>query len=156
MQFVSENSLPLLHNGHIGVWNPKSLPKNKYLTQSLNKRHRYHTMVWEFSMVQVAHVGLYQAQLTHIPYRGHWGPWWGSGGVQSQTQKIEHFWTSFPVFPGSKILRYLWVNWNLVDPQKGFGVVLHINVWSIAILSRPYPKRASYSSIWRPKFMENF
>ena len=156
MQFVSENSLPLLHNGHIGVWNPKSLPKNKYLTQSLNKRHRYHTMVWEFSVVQVAHVGLYQAQLTHTLCWGHLGPWWGSGGVRSL--KIGHFWTSFLNFAGlqNQVIRYFWVNWNLFDPQEEFWVVLHIDFLSTAILSRPYPKRACYNRIWRPNFMENF
>ena len=37
------------------------------LTQSLNKRQKIRTMVQELSMVQVAYVGPYQAQLTHIP-----------------------------------------------------------------------------------------
>ena len=45
------------------------------LTQHLNKGHGYHTMVRELSMTQVAHVGPYQAQSTHIPSWGHWGPW---------------------------------------------------------------------------------
>ena len=65
------------------------LPKHGYLTQSLNKRQKIRTMARELSMVQVAYVGLYQAQLTHLPCWGHWGPCWGSGGVQSQ--KIGHF-----------------------------------------------------------------
>ena len=59
------------------------------LTQSLNKRQKIRTMGRELSMVQVAYVGPYQAQLTHLPCWGHWGPCWGSGGVQSQ--KIGHF-----------------------------------------------------------------
>ena len=127
-----------------------------YLTQNLNKGHGYHTMAWELSMVKVAHVGPYQGQLTHIPCWGRGGPWWGCGGVQSL--KIGHFLTSFPDFPGlqNQVLRYFWVNWTLIDPQEGFGVVLHIDFWSISILSQPYPKRAFYSRIWRPKIMENF
>ena len=36
------------------------------LTQSLNKGQKNHTMVRELSMVLVAHVGPYQAQLAHI------------------------------------------------------------------------------------------
>ena len=62
---------------------------SRFLTQSLNKGHGYHTMVRELSMVQVAHVGPYQAQLTQIPCWGCGGPWCGSGGVQSM--KIGHF-----------------------------------------------------------------
>ena len=54
------------------------------LTQSLNKGQKNHTMVRELSMVQVAQVGPYQAQLTHIQCWGHWGPCWGCGGAQSQ------------------------------------------------------------------------
>ena len=134
----------------------KYITKEFSLTQSLNRRQKIRTMGRELSMVQVAYVGPYQAQLTHIPWWDHWGPWWGSGGVQSL--KIGHFWTSLLGLAGLQnlVLRYFWVNWTLVDPQEGFGVVLHIDFWSIAILSRPYPKRAFYSMIWRPKFMENF
>ena len=107
------------------------------LTQSLNKRQKIRTMGRELSKVQVAYVGPYQAQLTHIPWWDHWGPWWGSGGVQSL--KIGHFWTSFPDLAGLQnlVLRYFWVNWTLIDPQGWFGVVLHIEFWPIAILSRP-------------------
>ena len=113
-------------------------------------------MVRELSMTQVAHVGPYQAQLAHIPCWGRWGPWGGSGGVQSL--KIGHFWTFLPDFPGlqNQVLGYFWVKWTLFDPHARFGEVSHIDFRSIAILSRPYPKRAFYSSIWRPKFMKKF
>ena len=47
---------------------------SQLLTQSLNKGQKNQTMVRELSMVQVAYVGPYQAQLTHIQYWGHWSP----------------------------------------------------------------------------------
>ena len=68
---------------------PITIGVKKKLTQHLNKGHGYHTMVRKLSMTQVAHVGPPQVQLAPIPCWGHWGPWWGSGGVQSL--KIGHF-----------------------------------------------------------------
>ena len=107
------------------------------LTQSLNKRQKIRTMVWELSMTQVAYVGPYQAQLAHISCWGRWGPWGGSGGVQSL--KIGHFWTFLPDFPGlqNQVLEYFWVNWTLFDPHARLGEVSHIDFRSTAILSRP-------------------
>ena len=64
----------------LNLTSPLTLDKVN-LTQSINKGHGYHTMVRELSMVQVAHFGPTQVQLAHIQCWGHWGLWWGSGGV---------------------------------------------------------------------------
>ena len=82
------------------------------LTQSLNKGQKNQTMVRELSMVQVAHVGPYQAQLTHIQCWGHWSPCWGCGGAQSQ--KMGYFRTTSLDLAGLQnlLLRYFWVIWT--------------------------------------------
>ena len=63
-------------------------------------------------MVQVAYVGPYQAQLTHIQCWDHWGPCWGCGGAQSQ--KMGYFLTTSLDLAGLQnlLLGNFWVIWT--------------------------------------------